>query len=98
MRFHSVFAPNSRYRDRVVPGRRAQLGAQEATDDEATLAKRRASMTWVQRLKRVFGIDVEGCPVCGGAMRIIACIEDPDVIEKILSHLDAIASESTGTR
>jgi hypothetical protein len=55
-------------------------------------------MTWAQRLKRVFGIDVEVCPVCGGAMRIIACIEDPDVIEKILSHLDAKASESPGTR
>ena len=26
-------------------------------------------------------------------MRIIACIEDPEVIEKILAHLDAKASE-----
>jgi hypothetical protein len=37
-------------------------------------------MTWAQRLQRVFGIDVEPCPSCGGAVRIIACIEDPDVI------------------
>jgi hypothetical protein len=29
-------------------------------------------MTWAQRLKRVFGIDVETCPVSGGAVRIIA--------------------------
>ena len=50
-------------------------------------------MTWAQRLKRVFGIDIETCPACGGAMRIIACIEDPEVIEKILAHLDAKASE-----
>jgi hypothetical protein len=55
-------------------------------------------MTWAQRLKRVFGIDVGVCPVCGGAMRIIACTEDPDVIKKILSHLDAKASESPGIR
>jgi len=34
-------------------------------------------MTWAQRLKRVFNIDIETCSVCGGAMRIIACIEDP---------------------
>jgi hypothetical protein len=46
-------------------------------------------MSWAQRLKRVFGIDIEVCPACGGAMRIIACIEDPNVIEKILAHLDA---------
>jgi len=30
-----------------------------------------------QRLKRVFRIDVETCQACGGAMKIIASIEDP---------------------
>src|SRR5262249_6239613 len=42
-----------------------------------------------------FDIDVEHCPNCGGALKIIACpeprrraaIEDPSVIVKILSHL-----------
>ena len=29
-------------------------------------------MTWAQRLKRVFGIDIETCPACGGAVRVIA--------------------------
>jgi hypothetical protein len=42
-------------------------------------------MTWAQRLKRVFGIDIETCPACGGALRIIACIEDPVVIKTIPS-------------
>ena len=50
-------------------------------------------MTWAQRLKRVFGIDIEACSACGGAVRIIACIEDPAIIEKILAHLDAKAGE-----
>jgi len=54
-------------------------------------------MTWAQRLKRVFGIDIETCAACGGAMRIIACIEDPDVIEKTLTHLDSKAPQSEGT-
>ena len=44
-------------------------------------------MTWAQRLKRVFRIDIETCRECGGAVRIIACIEDSAVIEKILTHL-----------
>ena len=39
---------------------------------------------WAQRLKRVFGIDIETCQACGGAMKIIACIEDPSVIREIL--------------
>ncbi len=34
-------------------------------------------MTGAQRLEWVFDIDVETCPACGGAVRIIACIEDP---------------------
>ena len=46
-------------------------------------------MTWSQRVKRVFGIDIETCPVCGGALRIIACIEDLAVIQKILTHVDS---------
>jgi hypothetical protein len=44
-------------------------------------------MRWAQRLKRVFGIDVETWTACGGAMRIVACIEDPVVIKAILVHL-----------
>jgi hypothetical protein len=36
---------------------------------------------------RVIGIDVETCAVCGGTMRIIACIEDPVVIKAILARL-----------
>ena len=45
------------------------------------------SITWAQRLKRVFSIDIEKCEKCGGPVRIIASIEDPDVIQKILKHL-----------
>ena len=53
-------------------------------------------MTWAQRLKRVFNIDVETCSECGGDVRIIASIEDPAVIQKILAHLDDKAtSEAT---
>ena len=64
--------------------------------EEKPAAGRRASMTWAQRLKRVFSIDIETCHACGGAVRIIACIEDPVVIKKILTHLNekAAATES----
>ena len=35
----------------------------------------------------MFHTDVEICPKCGGSVKIIACIEDPTVIERILLHL-----------
>ena len=41
-------------------------------------------MTQAQRLKRVFAIEIEKC---GGKVEILASMEDPDVIEKILKHL-----------
>ena len=62
------------------------------------MAERRASMSWAQRLKGVFGIDIETCPGCGEAVRIIACIEDPEVIEKILTHLDAKGAAPEASR
>jgi hypothetical protein len=45
-----------------------------------------------QRLKRVFAIDIEKCEKCGGKrsaarMKVIACIEEPEIIDKILKHL-----------
>ena len=45
-------------------------------------------MTRAQRLKRVFKIDIETCGTCGGRMKVIAGIEDPAVIKRILAHLD----------
>jgi len=44
-------------------------------------------MSWSQRLKRVFEIDIETCQQCGGHLRVIASIEQAAVIERILDHL-----------
>jgi hypothetical protein len=46
------------------------------------------AMGWAQRLKRVFGIEMQRCEHCGGAVKIIASIEDPQVIERILAHVE----------
>jgi len=37
----------------------------------------------------VFNIDISECEKCKGPVKVIACIEDPIVIEKILNHLKA---------
>jgi len=57
-------------------------------DEAPTPAERQASMTWAQRLKRAFDVDIETCSECGDDVRIIACIEDPAAISKILTYLD----------
>ena len=88
-RFHGVFAPNSQHRALVTPARRGK-GIKPKTANgkqEQTPAERRVSMTWAQRLKRVFNIDIETCSACGGAMKVIASIEDPIVMPKALATL-----------
>jgi ribosomal protein S27E len=77
-RFHGVFAPNFKHRARIVPHRPRRM-----VDSD----KPPAPMNWMQRLKRVFAIDIETCPLCGGKLRVIACIEDPPLIAKILGHV-----------
>ncbi|MCP5348334.1 MAG: transposase [Pseudomonadales bacterium] len=89
-RFHGVFAPNSKHRALITPsGRgRGSKSTQTAADtDERTPAERYAAMTWAERLKRVFQIDIETCEKCNGPVRIVACVEDPAVIRQILEHL-----------
>ncbi len=53
-----------------------------------TPEEKRRAMSWAQRLKRVFNINVETCDHCGGSVKVIACVEDQAVIDKILSHLE----------
>jgi len=50
-------------------------------------------MSWAQRLKRVFGIEINTCTRCGGKFKVIASIEEPEVIAKILAHLQKAAPD-----
>jgi hypothetical protein len=44
-------------------------------------------MTWMERLRRVFAIDLSVCALCGGRVRVIADVTRPDVIQRILMHV-----------
>ena len=87
IRYHGVLAPNYKYRKQIVPQQKIVEPdpLAEAKSKEKQNAKKR--MKWAQLLKRVFNIDIETCNRCGGKVKIIAAIEDPPVIKKILDHL-----------
>ena len=38
-------------------------------------------------MRHTFAVDVLACARCGGRMRVVATIEDPVVIRRILTHL-----------
>jgi hypothetical protein len=83
-RYHGVFAPNSALRAQVVTRPAADhAAASSATTNQYS----RRAMTWAQRLKRVFAIQIHRCARCGGRLRVIASIEQAPVVKRILDHL-----------
>ena len=87
-RFHGVLSrgglpPRSKLREHVVP----RKPTDESQEVSPSATDKAYSMTWAQRLKRVFGVEIEIHDKCGGNVKIIACIGNADVIEKILKHL-----------
>ena len=104
-RYHGVLAPNSPFRRAVVPGSAHRVRKQRnnsATPAVAESAVDRdwptAPLTWAERLKRVFDIDISVCPLCGGTLRVIADVTDPDVIQTILAHLKQRAPPGAANR
>ena len=93
IRFHGVLAPNAKVRALVVPQEVLQApkpAPQEAkpAECEANCAHYRpVRLRWAKLLKRVFDLDLEHCPNCGGELKIIAAIleqpgnrEDPHAL------------------
>jgi hypothetical protein len=54
----------------VTPVKRGKGNKANVSGEPPTPAEHGASMTWAQRLKRVFPIDIEICRACGGADRL----------------------------
>ncbi|MEX2080422.1 MAG: hypothetical protein WEC33_02310, partial [Dehalococcoidia bacterium] len=63
--------------------------------DTATEFAARAKATWAQLIRKVYEADPLECPRCKGPMRVIALIENPGVIRRILDHLGLWAPLAT---
>ncbi|MFT3819513.1 MAG: transposase [Rubrivivax sp.] len=89
IRFHGVLAPNAKLRPLVVPmgppAPRTAIGAEDDPFEAAPEPKRRNYIPWAKLLARVFKLDLEHCPHCGGGLRMVAAILERDAIERILA-------------
>ena len=70
IRFHDVLAPNAKLRRQIVPTPPER--ATETSSERRSGAERVAAHQLARLLKRVFDIDIEHCPNCGGALKMIA--------------------------
>jgi hypothetical protein len=52
--------------------------------DEGELFAKTRYIDWAVLMKRSFGLDVLRCPRCGGRMRVLGTITQPDTIRRIL--------------
>jgi hypothetical protein len=55
-------------------------------------------MSWAGRLKRVFGVQIESCARCGGELKIIASIEEPQLIAQPEIKAPQIGLREVGPR
>lgn len=63
-------------------------------DEEVSVAARKRA--WARLLAKVYEVDPMVCPKCGAEMKVIAVIEDPDELKRILQHLIKIGRSPPG--
>jgi hypothetical protein len=84
IRFHGVLAPNAKLRSEIIPGSKKNKSNVSDTNDDVPHSPASVRISWARLLKRVFDIDIEHCPHCGGTLKIIAAILESGAITKIL--------------
>ena len=93
-RYFGVFASHHHLRARIippsaVPAPELQLAldlaaaANDGSDEPAESSSRPRRLGWAGLLARVFAVDVMVCRACGGRMRILDVVSDPDDIARV---------------
>jgi hypothetical protein len=97
VRYHRILAPGATWRPQIVPV--AAAPGHDAGDtcghapgtagpgNRSVSVPRSRNYSWAQLMARVFAIDVLECPQCGGPLRVLAAIQSPEAIRKILDCL-----------
>ena len=90
--YHGVLAPRAAWRSLVVQfacGPDAAATPEDAADTPMPAVDRPSgnNRLWADLMRRSLGLDVLARPRCSGRLRLIALIDDPAVIARILTHV-----------
>jgi len=86
--YHAGLASHARGRSHGVRyGRPAPAVHAREREASPRAAGTPGAWPWAALLRRVFDLAVLACPRGGGRLRLIATVEDPAVVSKILAHL-----------
>ena len=87
----AVPTPSAAVQPRASGGAIADLATPAPSEDRGSPPsppnERPRYYSWSQLMARAFEVDVLECISCGGRLRLIATIDNPDVVRKILAHL-----------
>jgi hypothetical protein len=76
------------YSNRARGARRERSPTPRDTEQDAPYTRaRRAS--WARLLRKLLEVDALLCPRCGGELEVIAVVTDPEVVDKIVTHVEA---------
>jgi hypothetical protein len=78
-----LFAAHAALRAAITPAGR---GSKARSRTPERPMPKHVALNWARRLKRVFGIEIEQCARCGGRLKVIASLEEPEPIERIRAH------------
>ncbi len=76
-----------RYSSRTRGSEHERPDMDEPGPEAESQARRAAKIAWAKMIRKVYEVDPLTCPECGAQMRVIALIEDPAVIERVLTWL-----------
>ena len=86
-------ASHHRLREHVIPKPAAPPPPQlpldfalscDPAESSPTSSPRPRRIGWAKLLARVFALDITRCRTCGGRMRVLEVVSDPDAIARIL--------------
>jgi len=89
VRYHGVLAPHAKDRDKIVP--QVEKEENENPSGDKIIISNQYRLTWAALLSRTFGLNLERCSLCGGKMRVVAAVTDPDSIRRYLEGTDQTA-------
>ena len=77
------------YYSNVARGKRKKADADDNIPCilESEMTDKAFRKNWARLIQKIYEVDPLICPKCQGPMRVIAFIEEDDVIKKILKHL-----------
>ena len=74
--------------------RKKRIEAEQGEGPSCTVVKQRLTLGhWRRFIKFIYEVDPLICPSCKVEMRVVSCLNDPDVIFKILAHTKLLGKD-----